>query len=107
MTNSRKLTARLRHNSPDRAARLRLAAIAEGCDTKNGLTQPKRTTDSHANRMTANDAIPRTTGADFIFQPSIFFLPAFAPPTWPSVRTEKPATRRRASSRFGIPNHNA
>src|ERR1700686_5502858 len=108
MANSRRLTEKLRHSSPDCAARLRLAAIAEGCEMKNGLTQPSRTTDSHTSRMATNDTVPRSTGADFqpaipfIFQPSTILLPALARQTSPQVRTEKPAARQRAGNRFGI-----
>src|SRR6266850_3535263 len=85
MANSRRLTSRLFHSSPDRATRLRLSAIAEGCETKNGLAQPSRTTDSHTRRMAANDTIPRSTGADL--QPAILIILLMAAPYRACIRS--------------------
>src|ERR1700689_3225888 len=102
MANSRKLTVRLCQSSPDRPARIRLAAIADCCEVKNGLTHPRRTTDSHIARMTTNDTVPRSAEADFqpampfIFRPSTIFLPALARRKSLQIRTEKPEARQRA-----------
>src|SRR5580692_3199780 len=113
MANSRRLTAKLCHSSPDRAEDIRLRAIADGCEMKNGLAQPSRTAASHSSRMAANDMIPRTRGADFrpampfIFRSPTVFLPALARRRWLQIRTGKPAAHQKVDNRFGIPNHSA
>src|SRR5215469_12732933 len=110
--NSLRLTARLRRSSPLCAPRIRLAAIRDGRETKKGLAQPTRTTDSQISRIEAKDKIPKHTGrylriSNFIFRHSIVFVPMFVLPRWPQIRKRKPERHKKEGNPSGIPSRNA